>query len=244
MRRGTRVAIRGPFSEKPRYQGAGSSQVNATRVENVVSEIGKYDLQVVEDVRQADVVLFFFGLDEIAESEGADRLSMDVPEYQIRELEELAVLNPNIVGVMSAGSSVKMPWLGKIKALLHGYLSGQAGISALLDIIVGREFPSGRLSESYPFNYADSSIFNYANVKYRNLQYREGPFVGYRYYDKAAIDVQFPFGYGLSYTTIEYSEISVSEDGVSFTLTNTGIAVVPKLPNCILVCRIVCSFVR
>ena len=222
LRRGTRVAIRGPFSEKPRYQGAGSSQVNATRVENVVSEIGKYDLQVVEDVRQADVVLFFFGLDEIAESEGADRLSMDVPEYQIRELEELAVLNPNIVGVMSAGSSVKMPWLGKIKALLHGYLSGQAGISALLDIIVGREFPSGRLSESYPFNYADSSIFNYANVKYRNLQYREGPFVGYRYYDKAAIDVHFPFGYGLSYTTIEYSEISVSEDGVSFTLTNTG----------------------
>ena len=175
LRRGTRVAIRGPFSEKPRYQGAGSSQVNATRVENVVSEIGKYDLQVVEDVGQADVVLVFFGLDEIAESEGADRLSMDIPEYQIRELEELAVLNPNIVGVMSAGSSVKMPWLWKIKALLHGYLSGQAGISALLDIIVGREFPSGRLSESYPFNYADSSIFNYANVKYRNLQYREGP---------------------------------------------------------------------
>lgn len=98
---------------KPRYQGAGSSQVNATKVETIAEEIKKYNLQVVEDPKAADVVLFFFGLDEIAESEGADRTSMDIPEYQIRELEELAVLNSNVVGVMSAGSAVKC----------HGWIS-------------------------------------------------------------------------------------------------------------------------
>ena len=147
---------------------------------------------------------------------------MDVPDYQIKELEEIEAINSNIVGVMSAGSTVKMPWLGKLKALLHGYLSGQAGISAMLDIIVGKEQPSGRLSESYPYSYADTSIFNYVDEEYRNLQYREGPFVGYRYYDKAAIPIQFPFGYGLTYTTIKYSTILISEEGVSFTLTNTG----------------------
>ena len=222
IKKGMQIAIRGPFSKKPRFQGAGSSQVNATRIETVASEISKYDLKIVEDLKQADVVLFFFGLDEIAESEGADRISMDVPDYQIKELEEIEVINSNIVGVMSAGSTVKMPWLGKLKALLHGYLSGQAGISAMLDIIVGKEQPSGRLSESYPYSYADTSIFNYVDEEYRNLQYREGPFVGYRYYDKAAIPIQFPFGYGLTYTTIKYSTILISEEGVSFTLTNTG----------------------
>ena len=219
---GTKVALKGPFVDKPRYQGSGSSQVNSTKVETIAEQIKNYDLQVVEDPEQADVVLFFFGLDEIAESEGGDRMSIDVPEYQIKELEQLTVFNKHIIGVMSAGSSVKMPWLSNLQALLHGYLTGQAGASALLDIITGKEIPTGKLSESYPFAYTDCSIVNYAGTEKRNLQYREGPFIGYRYYDTADVAVQFPFGYGLSYTTYEYSNLTVTADGVKFTITNTG----------------------
>ena len=222
LKAGTTVCLRGPFVDKPRYQGSGSSQVNSTKVETIREQIANYDLNVTDAPEKADVVLFFFGLDEIAESEGADRMSIDVPEYQIKELEELTVYNKHIIGVMSAGSSVKMPWLGNLQALLHGYLTGQAGASAVLDIIVGKEIPTGKLSESYPFAYTDCSIVNYANTDKRNLQYREGPFIGYRYYDTADVAVQFPFGYGLSYTTFEYSALSVSEEGIKFTIKNTG----------------------
>jgi beta-glucosidase len=222
LKKGTKVALRGPFVEKPRYQGAGSSQVNATKVETIAGEIKNYNLEVVEDPKLADVVLFFFGLDEIAESEGADRTSMDIPAYQIAELEQLALLNPNVVGVMSAGSAVKMPWLDKLTALLHGYLTGQAGASAILDLLTGKAVPTGKLAESYPFDYADCSVYNYSDQKYTNLQYREGPFIGYRYYDTADIAVQFPFGYGLSYTTFAYDNLVLTDDSVRFTITNTG----------------------
>ncbi len=219
---GTKVCLKGPFVEKPRYQGAGSSQVNATQVETIAEKIGNYKLEVVEDPAAADVVLFFFGLDEIAESEGADRMSMKLQDYQIKELEEIAAVNDKIVGVMSAGSAVEMPWLGKLQALLHGYLTGQAGASALLDLITGAEVPTGKLSESYPFAYEDCSVANYSDTEKRNLEYREGPFIGYRYYDTADVAVQFPFGFGLSYTTFAYSDLTVTDKGVKFTITNTG----------------------
>ncbi len=219
---GTKVCLRGPFVEKPRYQGAGSSQVNATKVETIAETIGKYDLNVVEDPAEAEVVLFFFGLDEAAESEGADRMTMKLQEYQIKELEELYKVNSNIVGVMSGGSSVEMPWIDKLQALLHGYLTGQAGASALLDLLTGAEIPTGKLSESYPFAYEDCSAAGYSDTEKRNLEYREGPFIGYRYYDTADVKVLFPFGFGLSYTTFEYSDLAVTDKGVSFTITNTG----------------------
>lgn len=222
LKAGTKVALRGPFTEKPRYQGAGSSQVNATKIETIQNQIADFPLTVVEEVAQADVVLFFFGLDEIAESEGADRLSMDIPAYQRKELEEIAKVNPHIVGVMSAGSSVTMPWFDKVQSLLHGYLTGQAGASALLEIITGKAVPVGKLAESYPFAYEDCSIVNYADETKRNLQYREGPFIGYRYYDTVNRNVQFPFGYGLSYTTFAYSDLVITQDGVRFRVTNTG----------------------
>ena len=147
----------------------------------------------------------------------------DMSLYEVnKELKKLIALNKNIVGVMSAGSAVKMPWLDNLKALLHGYLTGQAGASALLDIITGKTVPTGKLSESYPFSYTDCSIVNFSADDTRNLQYREGPFIGYRYYDTAGVAVQFPFGFGLSYTTFEYGNLEVTEDGVSFTVTNTG----------------------
>ena len=219
---GTKVALRGPFVDKPRYQGSGSSQVNCTKLETIAEEIKNYDLTVVEDIKDAEVVLYFFGLDPIAESEGGDRMGMDIPDYQIKELESIARIHKHVVGVMSAGSAVKMPWLDSLQALLHGYLTGQAGASALLDLITGKEIPTGKLSESYPFAYADCSMFNYTGGERRNVQYREGPFIGYRYYDTANVAVQFPFGYGLSYTTFRYSDLVVSPKGVQFTITNTG----------------------
>ena len=149
-------------------------------------------------------------------------MSMDVPEYQIKELESLTVYNKHIIGVMSAGSSVKMPWLNNLQALLHGYLTGQAGASAMLDLLTGKEIPTGKLSESYPFAFADCSVANYSDTEKRNLQYREGPFIGYRYYDTADVAVQFPFGFGLSYTTFEYSKLYVGDEGVKFTIKNAG----------------------
>ncbi|MCF0128465.1 MAG: glycoside hydrolase family 3 C-terminal domain-containing protein [Pseudobutyrivibrio sp.] len=222
LKSGTKVALRGPFVDKPRYQGAGSSQVNSTKLETIGDQIANYNLTVVNEVREADVVLFFFGLDEIAESEGADRFSMDIPEYQIKELDELYKAGAKIVGVMSAGSAVKMPWLNHLKGLLHGYLTGQAGAGAILDILTGKINPSGKLAESYPFSYADCSIEHFDGTETRNLEYREGIYVGYRYYEKEEMPVQFPFGFGLSYTTFEYSNLVVSEEGVSFDITNKG----------------------
>jgi len=222
LKKGTKVALRGPFVKKPRYQGAGSSQVNSTKLDTIENQIGNYKLQVVDDLREAQVVLFFFGLDEIAESEGGDRYSIDIPKYQIDELMEISSINPNVIGILSAGSSVSMPWLSKLKGLLHGYLAGQAGASALLEIITGNATPCGKLSESYPFDYKDCSIYNYASEKGRNLQYREGPFIGYRYYDTANVKLQFPFGFGLSYTSFEYSDLKLTDKGLSFVIKNTG----------------------
>lgn len=219
---GIKVAFRGPFAERPRYQGAGSSQVNATKVETIVSEAKNYDLNVVEDVNDADVILFFFGLDEIAETEGADRFVMDIPEYQINELKELKKTGKDIVGVMSAGSAVTMPWIDNLTGLLHCYLTGQAGASAIFELLTGKANPCGKLAESYPFSYDSCSISNYDGTEERNLQYREGIFVGYRYYEKAEVPVQFPFGYGLSYSSFEYSDINVTNEGVTFTITNTS----------------------
>jgi len=222
LKAGTKVCLKGPFVEKPRYQGAGSSQVNATKVETIAQEVGSYDLTIVEDPSEAEVVLYFFGLDPISESEGGDRISMDIPEYQLKELEDIARKNTNIIGILSGGSAIKLPFYDQVKAILHGYLTGQAGATAILDLITGKEVPTGKLAESYPFNYADCSIHNYADESVRNLQYREGPFIGYRYYDTADVAVRFPFGFGLSYTTFAYSNLSVTDAGVSFTLTNTG----------------------
>ncbi|MCF0130518.1 MAG: glycoside hydrolase family 3 C-terminal domain-containing protein [Pseudobutyrivibrio sp.] len=223
LKPGCKVALRGPFTDKPRYQGAGSSQVNATHIEKISEEVEKYKLKVVRDIDKADVVLFFFGLDEVSESEGADRLSMDIPEYQIKELESLHRLGAKVVGIMSAGSAVKMPWIDNLSGLLHGYLTGQAGASAMLDLLTGQANPSGKLAESYPYSYADCSIEHYDGVENRNLEYREGIYVGYRYYEKAEIPVQFPFGFGLSYTTFEYSNLNINDIGITFKIKNTGL---------------------
>ena len=243
LKPGAKVAIIGDFAFAPRYQGAGSSMVNPTKIETVSEIIGRYDLQVVGSSRgysrsgaddaatkkeamdiaaKADVVLFFFGLNEDSESEGMDRTHMRIPQNQINLLQELGQVNPNLVGVISAGSAIEMPWHHYFKALLHSYLNGQAGAGAVLSILTGDANPSGKLSETIPRRYEDTPAYRYYPSKERTSEYRESLYVGYRYYDTADIPVLYPFGFGLSYTDFEYSDINVTEDGVSFTLTNAG----------------------
>ncbi len=243
LKAGSRVAVIGDFAREPRYQGAGSSMVNAFRVESICQEIGQYDLEVAgfsggykrsgetdENLKQealelagkADIILFFFGLNEMSEVEGMDRLHMRIPGNQIELLSELAAVNKQIVGIMSAGAVVEMPWENNCRAILHGYLNGQAGAGAILDILTGKVNPSGHLNETWPISYEDTPAFRYFPGQERDSQYREGPYIGYRYYDTAGIRVRYPFGYGLSYTEFAYEKLKVNEDGVCFTLTNTG----------------------
>lgn len=243
LKAGTRVALIGDFAFDPRYQGAGSSMVNVTALDKMSDLIHGYDLilegaargyvrtgetdavlekEAVDLARSADVVIYCFGLDELSESEGIDRSHMRIPQNQISLLEALARVNKNIVGILSAGASVEMPWHYCLKALLHGGLYGQAGAGAMLDIITGKVNPSGRLNETYPVRYEDTPAFRYFPSAERNSEYREGLYVGYRYYDTSKVRVMYPFGFGLSYTTFEYSDLTMDEAGVSFTVKNTG----------------------
>lgn len=243
LKEGTKVALIGDFAETPRYQGAGSSVVNPTKLESVKDVIGNFPLEVVgfekgyprvgagdpamcaaaaELAKKADVVLLYLGLDEISESEGLDRHHMRLPDSQVELLREVAMVNPNIVLLMAAGSAVEMPWLGSCKALVHGYLCGQAGAAAILKVVMGEVNPSGKLSETYPVSYEDVPSSPYFPAKQRSVEYREGLYVGYRYFDTVGKKVLFPFGFGLSYTTFAYSDVKVSDKEVTFTLTNTG----------------------
>ncbi len=238
-----KVALIGDFAFIPRYQGAGSSMVNPTKVESMADMVHEYDLEIVGMTKgyergksldamekekavtlakEAEYVIYCFGLDEISESEGLDRNHMQIPGNQIELLRELWKINPNIIGVLSGGSSIEMPWTDCCKAIIHGYLGGQAGSSALLDLLTGRENPSGKLSETYPIKYEDTPAYHYFPSKERTSEYRESIFVGYRYYDTSNIKVKYPFGFGLSYTQFSYSNLEIREDGVIFTITNQG----------------------
>ena len=241
---GTKVAVIGDFAFKPRYQGAGSSMVNTTKLESfieiaqessaleIVASSAGYQRngdpdealknEAVEAAKQADVVLYFFGLDEMSESEGLDRQHMKIPKVQIELLKALAGANPNIVGILSGGSSIEMDWDKDLKAVLHGYLTGQAGGGAVYDIITGAVNPSGKLAETYPVSYEDTPAFKYYPAKERTSEYREGLYIGYRYFDTAHVPVKYPFGYGLSYTTFEYTDLKVNAEGATFKITNTG----------------------
>ena len=178
--------------------------------------------EAVKAAEGADVVLYFFGLDEMSESEGLDRTHMHIPQVQIDVLRAMAKVNPNVVGVISAGSSIEMEWEDSLKAILHGYLTGQAGAGAMLDLLTGRVNPSGKLTETYSMVYEDIPSSAYYPAKERNSDYREAMYVGYRYFDTYKKAVRYPFGFGLSYTTFEYSDLKADDKGVTFTITNTG----------------------
>lgn len=245
LKPGTRIALIGDFAFVPRYQGAGSSMVNPFNVESMDQLIDEYDLQVIgkahgytrngepdadadlekealEAAAGADVVLYCFGLDEVSESEGKDREHMRLPQNQLRLLNELVKVNENIVGILSAGSSIEMSWQYDLKSILHSYLGGEAGAGAILDILTGKINPSGRLAETYPLRYEDTPAFQYYPASERTSEYREGPFMGYRYYDTSMVLFRYPFGYGLSYTEFAYSALEVDEKEVQLTVTNVG----------------------
>lgn len=233
----------GDFAVDPRYQGAGSSMVKPTLLETFEKSIADYDLQVIGMSRGyrrtgeadeilkmealdlaagADVVLYCFGLDELSESEGLDRTHMRIPQNQIELLQSIMQVNEDIVGIISAGASVEMPWQTNCKGILHGYLSGQAGAGAMLDILTGKVNPSGRLAESYPIGYEDTPAVRHFPGMERNAEYRESIYVGYRYYDTNKIRVQYPFGFGLSYTEFTFSDMKTDRQGVTLTVTNSG----------------------
>ncbi len=238
-----KVAIIGDFAFTPRYQGAGSSMVNSTEVETIAQLAPKSGLNIVGMAQgyqrdgseapakiseatalaeKADVVILFFGLNEQSESEGLDRTHLRIPQNQINLMQELARVNANLVGVISAGSVIEMPWHHHFKALLHTYLSGQAGASAALRLLSGAVNPSGRLNETILKKYEDTPSYQYYPAQQRNSEYRESIFVGYRYFQTAGVEVVYPFGYGLSYTTFGYSDLKVTKEGVRVTVENTG----------------------
>lgn len=243
LAKGAKVAVIGDFAQKPRYQGAGSSVVNPTKIDSTLDVIGNSGLtmtgfaagyvrtgeandvmkqEAVRLAKESETVLLYIGLDEVSEAEGLDRAHMRLPKNQEELLKALLKVNKNIIVVLSGGSPIEMPWADEVPAIIHGYLSGQAGASAMLKALTGQVNPSGKLAETYPYKYEDTPAYNYFPSKQRSSEYREGLYVGYRYYATTGVKVRYPFGYGLSYTTFAYSGISATDKEVTFTVKNTG----------------------
>ena len=243
LKHGKKVTLIGDFALTPRYQGAGSSMVNPTRVDSLkdAMEAAELDMvgycagyersgkpnkayleEAVSQAKMADVVILCIGLDESSESEGLDRTHIGIPAVQKQLLDAVTAANPNVVAVVSAGSVIETDWVEQCKAVVHGYLGGQAGASAMLEVLTGWQNPCGKLAETIPLRYEDTPAARYFPGKKQNAEYREGLYVGYRYYETANKAVRYPFGYGLSYTTFAYSDLKVNAENVTFTLTNTG----------------------
>ena len=243
LKHGKKVTLIGDFALTPRYQGAGSSMVNPTKVDSLKDAMEAAELEMVgycagyersgkpnkayldeavSQAKMADVVILCIGLDESSESEGLDRTHIGIPAVQKQLLDAVAAANPNVVAVVSAGSVIETDWVEQCRAVVHGYLGGQAGASAMLEVLTGWQNPCGKLAETIPLRYEDTPAARYFPGKKQNAEYREGLYVGYRYYETANKAVRYPFGYGLSYTTFAYSDLKVNADKVTFTLTNTG----------------------
>ncbi|WP_333720734.1 beta-glucosidase GluB [Bifidobacterium longum] len=244
---GTRVAVIGDMAETPRFQGSGSSKVNATREENILDELKNaaaatgvtvagyaqgYDRQgtknqtLIDEAKTlaaadtTDAVIAVVGLDERSESEGLDRSTMAIPQVQNDLVNALTATGKPVIIVLVAGSPVELPWFDAVSAILYVGLSGQAGASATVRALTGQINPSGHLAETWPISYVDCPSAGWYPAIGRDAIYREGPFIGYRYYETANVPVRFPFGYGLSYATFTYSNLTADETGVQFTVTN------------------------
>ncbi len=237
LKENTKIAVIGAMAGQMRFQGAGSSHINPTKISqpldfipgslyapgcNDKGDTTKEMLEEAEEVaKEAEVAVIFAGLPDHYESEGFDRDNMKMPEGQLLLIDAVAQSNPNTVVVLQCGSVVECPWAEKVKGILYMGLPGQAGGEAAADLLFGKENPSGKLAESWPDTYADvpsSEIYG----KTTDALYEESIYVGYRYYDKAGIPVRWPFGYGLSYTDFTYSDLTVSGNSASVTVNNTG----------------------
>lgn len=245
---GARVAFIGEFASSPRYQGSGSSYVNSARrsapldcaPEGVVYAQGyraaddegdpALVAEAVRAAREADVAVVFAGLPDRYESEGYDRTTLAMPANQVELIDAVAAAQPRTVVVLMNGAPVTMPWAGDVTAILEMYLAGDGAGEAAVSLLYGRANPSGKLAETFPLKLEDNpSYLNFPGENDRT-EYREGVFVGYRYYDAKGMEVLFPFGYGLSYTTFAYSDLELGTDAfaegeelsVALTVTNTG----------------------
>lgn len=230
------MVLIGEMARTMRYQGAGSSHINPTKLTSLCDALpnvpfaagcdGKGTVtkeslhEAVKAAKRAKVAVVCVGLPDIYESEGFDRATMSMPEGQMRLIETVAAANPNTVVVLFCGSVVETPWLDKVKAVLYMGLPGQAGGAAATNLLTGKVNPSGKLTETWPLTYADVPSRDTFGKKV--TYYKEGLYVGYRYYDKAGVAVRFPFGYGLSYTQFAYSDLQVEGRTVTATVTNTG----------------------
>ncbi|MFT8321764.1 MAG: glycoside hydrolase family 3 C-terminal domain-containing protein [Bacillus sp. (in: firmicutes)] len=235
------VAVIGEFAKKPRFQGGGSSNIKPTKLENILDEIhiiagdnmnvlyaDGYNLkndaidedkinEAKETAAKADKVILFVGLPDRYESEGYDREHLRMPENHRQLIESLAQVNRNIIIVLSNGSPIEMPWLPNVKGVLEGYLGGQALGGAIAELLFGEANPSGKLAETFPKQLSDNPSYLYFPGEGDQVEYREGIFIGYRYYDTKEVEPLFPFGYGLSYTSFEYSNLSISNKEIQDT---------------------------
>ncbi|MFI0798619.1 beta-glucosidase [Amycolatopsis lurida] len=232
------VAVIGEFAANPRFQGGGSSHVNPTRVDTALDAIRELGESVtyargladnaIEIAREADVAVVFAGLGEKDESEGFDRDTIDLPAAQVELLKAVAAASRRTVVVLSHGGVVSLEgWHDDVDAILDGWLLGQAGGSALADLLFGVTNPSGHLAESIPLRLQDNPSYLNFPGESGHVRYGEGVMVGYRYYETAEVAVRYPFGHGLSYTTFEAGELTVTATGddsaaVAVTVTNTG----------------------
>ncbi len=236
LREDAKIAVIGSMAKNMRYQGAGSSHVNARKLSQPIDFlIGEYALgcdehgdttdeliaKAVETAKGADVAVVFAGLPDRYESEGFDRDNMKMPQGHIRMIEEVAKANPNTVVVLMCGSAVECPWADGVKGILYMGLCGEAGGEAAANLLYGKVNPSGKLAESWPYRYEDvPSSETYCRQS--DALYTEGIYVGYRYYDKAKVPVRWPFGCGLSYTDFAYSDLTVDGESVTVKLKNIG----------------------
>jgi len=238
LQKGAKIALLGGFARKPRYQGAGSSLMNPTQLDNLYDEmvklVGAGQLtyapgytekgdqpdaaliaEALEAVQGSDVAVICAGLTDLYEVEGIDRQHMKMPPGQDALIEAIAAAHPKVVVVLSNGSPVEMPWEADVSAILEGYLGGQAGAGALADILFGKVNPSGKLAETFPLRLEDNPSHPYFPGGPATVEYRESIYVGYRYYDTVGQEVLYPFGHGLSYTTFEYSDLKLSQVQIS-----------------------------
>lgn len=244
------IAVIGALAKKLRYQGAGSSHINPPKTVSFLQALDNagqpyeyaqgytlkgdgYKKNLIEQAKKVakgkDAVVVFVGLTDAFESEGYDRSHINMPEAHNYLLEELSKVNENIIVVTSGGSPIQMTrWIDSVKAVLNVYLGGQAGGEATYNLLYGNVNPSGKLAETFPYHTNDSVVANYFPMGPRQVEYREGIYVGYRFYDKAQVPVQFPFGYGLSYTTFEYSDLRLSSKAIG---ENDGLTVSLKVKN-------------
>ncbi len=253
LEKSAKVAVIGELARTPRYQGAGSSHINPTKLDNALEELQKigynvefaqgYELkskkakknaalaaEAAQVASRCEAVLLFIGLTDEYEAEGFDRSHMNLPAAHDALVNEILKVNKNVIVVLAGGSPVEMPWNDGVAAILNSYLGGQAGAGAVADIVSGAVNPSGKLPETYPMIYADTPAVNNFPGNPASVEYRESVYIGYRYYEKAKKAVRYPFGYGLSYTTFEYSDIKLDKASmnesdtltVSFNVKNTG----------------------